>query len=173
MTEGTWETPLGQVPLDTTVGRAIRDASQALEEDEQGHRKEHSIEVQLPFLQRLLLGDLTLLPIAVGPCPPTEVAGVIGALPVDVLVVVSTDLSHYHDDLTAKRFDRRTADAVLERDPDAIGPDDACGAFALRGLVEHARRRGLSVELLDLRTSADTAGDPRRVVGYGAFAFRA
>jgi len=166
-----WATPLGQMPIDAELRELAGDAG--VEVADGPHEPEHSIEVQLPFLQRLLLGDLTLLPIAVGPCPPTEVAGVIGALPVDVLVVVSTDLSHYHDDLTAKRFDRRTADAVLERDPDAIGPDDACGAFALRGLVEHARRRGLSVELLDLRTSADTAGDPRRVVGYGAFAFRA
>lgn len=163
-----WATPLGQVPIDSE----LRELAGVPVEDGP-HEPEHSIEVQLPFLQRLLPSGFSVLPLAVGACRPTEVADVLGAFPPDALVVVSTDLSHYHDDVTAKRLDRRTADAVLSSDPGAIGPDDACGAFPLRGLLEHARRRGLSVELLDLRNSADTAGDPRRVVGYGAFAFRA
>jgi IS4 transposase len=71
---------------------------------------------------------------------------------------------------TARTLDRRTADAVVERDPRAIRIEDACGVFALRGIVEHARRHDLAIRLLDLRSSADTAGDPWRVVGYGAFA---
>lgn len=162
-----WATPLGEVPIDAEL-RDVADVAV----DDGPHGPEHSIEVQLPFLQRVLPEGFSVLPVAVGACPPAEVAGVIGALPADALIVVSTDLSHYHDDATAKRLDRRTADAVLSLDPEAIGPEDACGAFALRGLVEHARRHRLEIELLDLRTSADTAGDPRRVVGYGAFVAR-
>lgn len=165
-----WATPLGDVPVDADAREVVRRAGATV--DDGPHDPEHSIEVQLPFLQCVLTGGFSVLPVAVGACPPPVVARVIGAVPADALVVVSTDLSHYHDDATAKRLDRRTADAVLALDPDAIGPEDACGVFALRGLVEHARRRGLAIELLDLRTSADTAGDPRRVVGYGAFALR-
>jgi hypothetical protein len=86
------------------------------------------------------------------------------------LLVASTDLSHYHRAETARALDRRTADAVLARDPGEIGPADACGRDALRAVLAHARRRGMEIELLDLRTSADTSGDADRVVGYGAFA---
>ncbi len=162
-----WATPLGEVAIDA----GLREVAEVAVEDEP-FGPEHSLEVHLPFLQRVLPKGFSVLPVAVGACPPAEVADVIGRLPSDAFVVVSTDLSHYHDDGTAKRLDRRTADAILALDPHAIGPEDACGAFALRGLVEHARRGELQAELLDLRTSADTAGDPRRVVGYGAFAFR-
>jgi hypothetical protein len=88
----------------------------------------------------------------------------------DALIVVSTDLSHYRDAETARRLDRETADAVVRREANAIHADGACGIYALRGLVEHARRADLDVELLDLRTSADTAGTLKSVVGYGAFA---
>ena len=85
------------------------------------------------------------------------------------LVLVSTDLSHYHDLPTARRLDRRTADTVLACDPEMLATDDACGFYPLRGLMELARRRSLPVRLLDLRTSGDTAGDPQSVVGYAAF----
>jgi Memo-like protein len=84
-------------------------------------------------------------------------------------VVVSTDLSHYHDRATASRLDRRTADAIVRRDPAAIGEYDVCGRFALRGLFEFTRRRDLRVRQIDLRTSGDVAGGKSRVVGYGAF----
>jgi AmmeMemoRadiSam system protein B len=126
--------------------------------------------VELPFLQRVCPG-LTILPVAVGRATAGDVASFIGAL--DALVVVSTDLSHYHPDARARALDRRTADAVVARDPMGIDDGAACGVFALRGLVEHARRNALDVELLDLRTSADTSGDAARVVGYGAFSFSA
>lgn len=105
---------------------------------------------------------------AVGRASAEEVARLIEEL--DALVVVSTDLSHYHDAETARRLDRETADAVVRRETSAIRADGACGIHALRGLVEHARRFDLEVELLDLRTSAETAGTPESVVGYGAFA---
>lgn len=163
-----WETPLGEVAIDAEL-RATASASGAAVDD-LPHEPEHSLEVQLPFLQRVLPSGFRVLPVAVGRCEPGEAAGLIDALRASALVVVSTDLSHYRDDAAAKRLDRRTADAIVARDADAIGPLDACGVFALRGAVEWARLRGLDVRLLDLRTSADTSGDPGRVVGYGAFA---
>lgn len=169
----TWRTPLG----DALVDPELRDAAArcGAEIDDRPHEPEHSLEVQLPFLQRLVGPGLAVLPVAVGVASPVEVADLIAALwdGPDTLVLASTDLSHYHDHETARRLDRRTADAVLARDPSAIGPEDACGVYALRGIVEHARRTDLDVRVLDLRTSADTAGDPRQVVGYGAFALHA
>ena len=83
----------------------------------------------------------------------------------------SSDLSHYHDQATAVALDRATADAIEACRPGDVGLDRACGAFAVRGLMVAARRRGMEVRTIDLRTSADTAGSPDRVVGYGSFAF--
>jgi hypothetical protein len=88
----------------------------------------------------------------------------------ETLVVVTSDLSHYHDYETARARDSRTAAAIVAGDPGEIADDDACGAEAVRGLLLAARDRGLAVRLLDLRSSGDTAGDRERVVGYGAFA---
>lgn len=163
-----WRTPLGTVPIDAELRAAALRSGATL--DDAVHEREHAVEVQLPFLQRAVGPSVGALPVAVGVADPTVVADLIAALVPLALVVVSTDLSHYLDDATARRVDRRTADAVLAKEPDRIGREDACGSFALRGLVELARREGLPVRLLDLRTSADTAGDPRQVVGYGAFA---
>jgi MEMO1 family protein len=139
--------------------------------DDRAHDREHSLEVQLPFLQ-ITLDDVRVLPLAVGCVPTGQVVAVLDLVwgGPDTLVVVSTDLSHYHDHITAQSLDRKTAGAVVARAPEALGPADACGFYPLRGLLESARRRHMEVELLDLRTSADTAGDPSRVVGYGAFA---
>lgn len=163
-----WRTPLGTVPLDEELRGLVLAAGATA--DEVPHLPEHSLEVQLPFLQRLLGEDLRICPVVVGVSRPAQTAALMAAVLPHALVVVSTDLSHYHDDATAKRLDRRTAETVLARDPEGIGLEDACGVFALRGIVELARREDLAVHLLDLRTSADTAGDPWRVVGYGAFA---
>lgn len=165
---GAWKTPLGEVPVDAELRDvAVRCGATV---DDEPHALEHSLEVQLPFLQRIAGDRLSVLPVAVGVMSPEEAASLIEALAGAALVVISTDLSHYHDDAVARRLDRMTADAVLSKNPSAIGPYDACGVYALRGAVEFARRRDLGVRLLDLRTSADTAGDPERVVGYGAFA---
>lgn len=163
-----WRTPLGVVPIDPGLRETAVAAGAVV--DDRAHDPEHAVEVQLPFLQRVLGAGFRALPVAVGVAEPEAVADLIAALVPDALVVVSTDLSHYLDHATAKALDRRTADAVLVREPERIGRDDACGSFALRGVVELARRDDLLVRLLDLRTSAETAGDPWRVVGYGAFA---
>ena len=162
-------TPLGLVPLDQSYADILVADGVAVVDD-QAHADEHSIEVQLPFVQ-VALGDVVVLPIAVGNMPPDDVAALFHHVwASDSLIVVSTDLSHYHDHATAQARDRLTAEAIVATDADAIGAEDACGAVALRGLLAAARADGVDVELLDLRTSADTAGDPSRVVGYGAFA---
>jgi AmmeMemoRadiSam system protein B len=163
--------PLGEVAVD---GHA-RDALAVLPHvaiDDAPHADEHSLEVHLPFLQHVLTRPWTLVPIVVGRAPAIEVADALASVwgGTDTLVVVSTDLSHYHDYPSAAALDRRTADAIVAREVDTIDPADACGAHPLRGLLELARRAGLEVELLDLRSSGDTAGDRTKVVGYGAFA---
>ena len=163
-------TPLGLVRVDVERRDALVDQGLVAVRDD-AHAGEHSLEVQLPFLQETL-GDVAVLPLAVGRVDPERVAGVLEAAwgGDETLIVVSTDLSHYHDRDTAAELDRRTAAAVVAKRPDRLGDDDACGVVALQGLLLAAAAHGLDVELLDLRTSADTAGDARRVVGYGAFA---
>jgi hypothetical protein len=161
-----WTTPLGEVPVAADLREAAVEAGAVV--DDAPHAGEHALEVELPFLQRACTDGLEILPIAVGRTSPASVARLLET--VDALAVVSTDLSHYLDRATATRVDAKTARAVVQRQPAAIGDGDACGADSLRGLVEHARRENLEVELLNLRTSADTGGEPGRVVGYGAFA---
>jgi AmmeMemoRadiSam system protein B len=165
-----WVTPLGLVTVETAARDRLVDAGLVVVSDE-AHAEEHSLEVHLPFLQ-VVLGDVPVVPLVVGRAPVAAVADVLDAVwgGDETRIVVSTDLSHYHDRATAVELDRRTAAAIVARDPEAVGPGDACGAFPLRGLLEAARRHVLDVELLDLRTSADTGGSAARVVGYGAFA---
>jgi AmmeMemoRadiSam system protein B len=163
-------TPLGVVPLDA-VRRDDLVRRKLLTVADGPHRDAHSLEVQLPFLQ-VLLGDVPVLPLAVGRVGSDAVVAVLDEVWDDpaTLVIISTDLSHYHDHRTASALDRETAAAVVAGRAEALTPERACGATALRGLVVIARRRNRPVELLDLRTSADTAGPADRVVGYGAFA---
>jgi AmmeMemoRadiSam system protein A len=139
--------------------------------DDDAHAPEHSLEVHLPFLQRTL-GEFRLLPLVVGGASAETVAAVLDALwgGPETLVVVSTDLSHYLDHDTAAERDRRTADAIVAGDGDALDPHDACGSYPVRGLLTEAARRGLQARLVALGNSGDTAGPPDRVVGYGAFA---
>ncbi len=165
-------TPLGIVPVDHEARRIALD-SEGVHLDDLAHADEHSLEVHLPFLQRVLGAEgWSVLPVVVGRAPTDHVARLLERLwgGTETLIVVSTDLSHYHDRRTANRLDARTASAIVERADTQVDPSDACGAFPLRGLLAAARHHDLDVHLLDLRTSADTAGDPGRVVGYGAFA---
>ena len=163
-------TPLGLVPVDSPA-RAIALAVPSVHINDAAHIPEHSLEVQLPFLQTVL-EPFEILPLLVGRGSAVNVAAVLDLFwdwP-DTLVVVSTDLSHHHPYLEALAWDRRTAAAIVAVDPQAIGDGDACGAVALRGLLSAARARRLTVERLDLRNSGDTAGGHDQVVGYGAFA---
>jgi len=165
-----FRTPLGDVPVDREALAAVRHP--ALSANDAAHAAEHSLEVQLPFLQAVL-GDFTLVPLVVGTAAASTVCEVLEAFWTDAgsLPVVSSDLSHYlpYDD--ARRLDRATGEAIERLDERRLGPDAACGAAALGGLLIAARRRGLQVRCLDLRNSGDTSGDRRRVVGYGAWLF--
>jgi hypothetical protein len=164
-------TPLGVVPVDGDAA-AWAGRFPQVSQREAPHRREHSLEVQLPFLQRLLPEGFTVVPLAVGRASAGEVAEVVDfawGLP-DTLVLVSSDLSHDLPSAEARRVDAATARLILAEEPEALGPERACGCRPLAGLVLAARRRGFSIHLLDLRNSGDTAGDPERVVGYGAFA---
>lgn len=163
-------TPIGAVPIDADLRRRVL-ALPGVALDDRAHAREHSLEVQLPFLLATV-GTFTLLPLAVGDASPEQVATVIEAVwgGPETLVVVSSDLSHYHDYERARAQDTRTAAAIVAMAEPAIADDDACGARPVRGLLVAARRHGLGVRLLDLRSSGDTAGDRDRVVGYGAFA---
>lgn len=165
-----FDTPLGPVSIDDEARQAAL-ALPGVDVDDDAHAGEHSVEVQLPFLVEAL-GDVAILPLVTGFAGYRAVAAVLDTLwgGDETRIVVSTDLSHYHAQVTAQRIDRQTAAAVVERRLDAIQPEHACGAGALRALLMVAARREVEVRLLDLRTSADTAGDPSRVVGYGAFA---
>ncbi|HQZ16100.1 MAG TPA: AmmeMemoRadiSam system protein B [Vicinamibacteria bacterium] len=156
-----FETPLGSVPLEHPGLVRFLDAA---------HQREHSLETQLPFLQ-VALGDFRLVPIVVGEAAAGDVAEVIDELwgGDETLIVVSTDLSHYHDARAARKLDRATADEIVGLRAAALGYDSACGRHALAGLLVALKHHGLGLECIDLRNSADTAGDPDRVVGYGAF----
>ncbi len=169
-----WLTPLGVVELDADSCTAlVRDGHAVM--DDEPHAEEHSLEVQLPFLQRALSEAVRVVPIAAGPSSVDQVTDVIAAAVGEgdgTVVICSTDLSHYHDDATARRQDERTVAAVVGLEADEIGVRDACGVYALRGLVGWARRAGLTPSVLYRCTSADTAGDPSRVVGYAALALR-
>lgn len=133
------------------------------------HRYEHSLEVQLPFL-RVVLGPIPVVPIVTGVVDAEDVADVMELLGSEgTLTVVSSDLSHFLPLPEAREADARTARAVEALRVGDIGPRDACGSTALRGLLTLAARRSLEVRCVDLRTSGDTAGGADRVVGYGAF----
>lgn len=165
-----FRTPLGDVPLDR--GSIATLDFPALAMSAGAHRLEHSIEVQLPFLQSVL-GEFRLVPLVVGDATPENVAAVIDALwdETGTLVVVSSDLSHYLPYEDARRVDRVTCDAIERLDAGRIDPAGACGATAVAGLLIVAVRRGLAVRTLDLRNSGDTAGGGARVVGYGSWVF--
>ncbi|WP_448625286.1 AmmeMemoRadiSam system protein B [Geodermatophilus sp. URMC 64] len=162
-------TPLGPVGIDDDA-RTVAAGSPDVAVDDAPHAPEHSLETQLPFLQRSLTPDVRVLPVVVGRTPPSAVSDLLARLlEPGAVAVVSTDLSHYLDQRTARERDDRTAAAVFARDASALRPDDACGYWPLCGLLHLAAERDLAVELLRLATSADVGADPRRVVGYGAF----
>jgi AmmeMemoRadiSam system protein B len=163
-------TPLGEVRIDPAAAQAVLRLPQVRVVPE-AHAREHSLEVELPFLQ-VLLDDFEILPLVVGDASGEEVAEVLEILwgGPETAVVISSDLSHYLPYDQARQADRATADEIVALGGPLQGRQ-ACGARPINGLLAAARRRGLTPELLDLRNSGDTAGDRSRVVGYGAFAF--
>jgi hypothetical protein len=165
-----FETPLGRVEIDAAAVAALRGLPQ-VGVNAATHAHEHSLEVQLPFLQQVLR-DFTVVPLVVGAATPAEVAEVLDALwgGPETLIVISSDLSHYHPYDEARALDRRTVQAITDFRAD-IDHGQACGATPVTGFLAAAKKRGLQAELLDVRNSGDTAGGRERVVGYASFAF--
>jgi AmmeMemoRadiSam system protein B/AmmeMemoRadiSam system protein A len=164
-----FETPLGAVEIDREAIGRLAGLLQVVTSD-RAHAPEHSLEVQLPFLQQVL-GSFSLVPLAVGEASAEEVAEVLARLwgGAETLIVASSDLSHYLPYTAARAVDRSTVNAMLALNP-GLDHQQACGATPVNGLLAFARRRHLRAELLDLRNSGDTAGDRARVVGYAALA---
>jgi AmmeMemoRadiSam system protein B/AmmeMemoRadiSam system protein A len=167
-TASAFATPLGAVRIDREAIGAVRALAQVVTSDP-AHALEHSLEVQLPFLQKVL-GDFALAPFAVGDASVEEVAEVIERLwgGPETLMVVSTDLSHYHSYDEARAIDGATVRRIAALATD-IDHDEACGATPLNGLLHSARRKQLSMKLLGVCNSGDTAGGKDRVVGYSSF----
>jgi AmmeMemoRadiSam system protein B len=164
-------TPLGNVAVDQTAVAKIRALPQVIILDE-AHEGEHSLEVHLPFLQ-MTCGQFQIVPLVVGQADTDSVAEVLESIwgGPETLIVISSDLSHFHDYATARTVDKRTAAAIEHLDGAALHENSACGRFAIRGMLEVAKKRGLQGQTIDLRNSGDTAGPKNRVVGYGAFVF--
>ncbi len=167
-------TPLGIVPVDPALRAAAAELPQVFVNDT-AHEREHSLEVHLPFLQTVF-DRLSVLPLAVGRTTPEQCGEVIERLwhsdgGAETLVVVSSDLSHFHDDATARRLDGETTRFIEALDLERIDHQRACGADPVKGLLWAVRRRGLTARTVALCNSADAGGDPGRVVGYGSYVF--
>lgn len=167
-----FNTPLGNIPIDKKAVKQLSGLPQVIA-SERAHRDEHSLEVQLPFLQEVL-GDFSLIPLVVGDAERDDVADVINLFlengnDTNTLIVISTDLSHYHEYDEANKIDRATSDAIIHLKPERIEYDNACGRNGLNGMLTVARQKQLVIDLLDLRNSGDIAGSKDRVVGYGAY----
>lgn len=164
-------TPLGSIPVDLTAIASIQKLP-GIQVIEQAYNMEHSLEVQLPFLQSIL-GNFTLVPCIVGNAEPQLVANLLEHLwgSAETLIVISSDLSHYHDYATAQKLDMATSKAIVELQPDLIADNQACGRLPVKGLLLAAAKLKLQAKLLDLRNSGDTAGSKDKVVGYGAYHF--
>lgn len=164
-------TPLGAVPVDHSLDDAMVALGHTAVYDDT-HIPEHSLEVQVPFLQEVL-GAFKLVPLVVGDATADQVADVLDAVwgGPETLIVISSDLSHYLSYDEARAIDQKTCHAIETLDGPAIGRGQACGRVPVQGLLETAKRHDMSVETLDLRNSGDTAGPRDQVVGYGAWAF--
>src|SRR5688572_5916147 len=161
-------TPLGAVRIDAEAFARVRDLPQVVVSDA-AHALEYSLEVQLPFLQKML-GEFALAPFAVGVASVREVDEVLERLwgGPETLIVISTDLSHYHSYQEARAIDGATIERIARFATD-LDHDEACGATPLNGLLATAKHKRLSVKLLCACNSGDTAGPKGRVVGYSAF----
>ena len=169
---GYFTTPLGNIPLDRDAIQQTLSLTQVSELDE-AHRLEHSLEVHLPFLQQVL-DNFTLVPLVFGRTQAESIDEVLELFWNDpeTLIVVSSDLSHFHDYEEASVMDQLAAQAIGELAPQELTSEQACGQLAIQALLLVAKRYDRQPTLLDLRNSGDTAGTKDRVVGYGAFEFR-
>jgi hypothetical protein len=169
-----FQTPLGEITLDKELIEKMLAEFSWISVSDEAHAEEHCLEVQLPFLQETL-GEFKLLPLVVGDAKTELLAALIQQFSEDheTLIVISTDLSHFHDYQTAREIDARTANAIELLEQNRISTEDACGAYPLRGALLAASQNQWNVHRLGLCNSGDTAGDHGRVVGYGAWAMTA
>lgn len=162
-------TPLGNIEIDQSTQTQLLELD-FIQTIDEAHKDEHCIEVHLPFLQNCL-NDFTLIPIIVGDTSPQQVSNVIELLWNDeTLILISSDLSHFHTYEYAKQVDQNTSESIVNMQMEQIGPKQACGCRPLNGLLNYAKQHNFSVKILDVKNSGDTAGDKERVVGYGAYA---
>lgn len=163
-------TPLGEVELDQDAIALLMGLKQVVVSPS-AHAQEHSLEVQLPFLQTVL-DDFKLVPLAVGDATPTEVAEVLEVLwgGTETIIVVSSDLSHYLPYDLAQSVDLLTVQNIIGM-KEIITHQQACGGTPVNGLILAAKKHHLHPRLLDLCNSGDTSGDKNRVVGYASFIF--
>ncbi len=166
-----FQTPLGCLKANFDAIALIKNLPQVNQIDE-AFEKEHSLEVQLPFLQ-VALGDVQITPLLISNAHSSEVAEVLEKLwgGDETLIVISSDLSHYLDYNNAQKKDQEATQAIEQLEPSALAHDHACGQIPVKGLLIAARNHHLHVTTLDLRNSGDTAGSHDQVVGYGAYAF--
>jgi MEMO1 family protein len=164
-------TPLGPVPLDRGAEETLIKAKLAFIFDA-AHEREHSLEVQLPFLQ-VILGEFSIVPILAGSASGEMVGRAIETLwgGPETRFVISSDLSHYMDSAMAREMDEKTARNIEALNSKAIESYSACGEVPIRGMIDAARAHRLGVKTIDLRNSGDSGGPSSQVVGYGAFAF--
>jgi MEMO1 family protein len=162
-------TPLGFVAVDQQALASIAKLDY-VHYFEEAHANEHSLEVHLPFLQEML-DDFKIVPILTGDATPEQVSGVIDRLwgGDETLIVISSDLSHYHEYAQAKQLDKATSQLIELLQYEQLGSDAACGQVPINGLLKLAREKSLVIKTIDLRNSGDAAGDKRSVVGYGAY----
>ena len=164
-----FSTPLGDITLDRTLFESLLKFSQ-VQSINQAHQPEHSLELQLPFLQASL-SEFKIIPLLAGKTTPSQIAEVLQFLwgGAETLIVISSDLSHYHPYDQARSYDAATV-AAIEQFSTTLTGDQACGYNPINGLLQLANEKNMQIKTLDVRNSGDTAGDKTRVVGYGAFA---
>lgn len=165
----TFSTPLGKIDIDKQAIETLADLP-FVGYLEQAHAQEHSLEVHLPFLQNML-NHFKLVPIVAGDASADQVGQVIAKLwgGDETLIVISSDLSHYHDYATAQHRDQHTTEMIEHLDYHHLSSEDACGKVPVSGLLKVLKDKALNIKTVDLRNSGDTAGDKSRVVGYGAY----
>lgn len=174
---GAFETPLGQVRLDQDACSLLLDANPSSfshHRSDAPHPSEERIEVQLPYLQRVLAEGWSLVPVLCAGVDPRDMADLLEPLWTrpGTLVVVSSDLSHGHDQRTAQHLDQRTSAAITARWWEALGEGEVTGATGVRSVLELARRHDQQVTPLEFGTSADRGGPADVVTGYGSFLVR-
>ncbi len=167
-----FRTCLGDIPLDKMMQEELEKECPFVQPFDAAHSKEHCLEVQLPFLQEVL-DEFSIIPLVFGQAEPKDTARIIEyCLKIPrTLLVISSDLSHYHTYDEARIMDAETATIIEQLDADQLEESSACGGIAVAGLLIAGRKYHLTVKRLDLRNSGDMRGDMDRVVGYGAWVF--